>query len=102
MTHGAVTMVTASPAPSASLSLRPQATLQLGQNLGIAADDPDCLRTFSKDHSARRERSKSWRQRGATRRFHNVAAIHSRAVLAIQLQFSFALKHGERLRELDT
>jgi hypothetical protein len=38
----------------------------------------------------------------ATRRFHNVAAIHSRAVLFIQIPFSFAPKHSERFREPDT
>jgi hypothetical protein len=37
----------------------------------------------------------------ATRRFHNVAAIHSRTVLIIQLLFSVAPKHSERFRELD-
>jgi hypothetical protein len=34
-------------------------------------------------------------------RFHNVAAIHSCAVLRIQFSFSFALKHSERFREPD-
>ena len=36
-----------------------------------------------------------------TARFHNVAAIHSCAILGIQLPFSFAPKHGERFCEPD-
>jgi hypothetical protein len=47
-------MTNESPAPSISLSFRPQTAPQLRQNLGIAADDPTCLNRFSKDHNALR------------------------------------------------
>jgi len=60
------------------------------------------------DHEDRMERHRRKRltvgsaeRPGSSSRFHNADAIHSRLVRAVQPAFSFASKHGERVREPD-